>query len=138
MSLKTMQISLDKLGDASAEQLESNKRNIAEEIEKYEKKMAWEGDLLADNKRKLELMEQLSAISDVENAPLNPQFPFQKNETWLKLHSEFLQLQSARDRKTMANELKNLEETQTRIAEEVARLKEAQAKIDEELSKRGA
>lgn len=119
------------------EVLKKNKENIETELPQWRKNLAYHEELLALNQGRLELAKKMNAISDVENEPLSPQYAFQKNKEWVALQSQLLQLNSAAERKKIAEEIEQLEKKVASIHEEIHRLEDALPLIVAELKKRG-
>ena len=88
------------------------------------------------NKERLRLMTALSAISDEKNAKIEPTYEFEKDEEWVRLHSEFLKLESKAKRREVENDTKNREKRVGLINDELARFDEAIPKAEQELAKR--
>jgi hypothetical protein len=124
--------------EASTEQLQKNIENIKNEMPQYEKHRLHHESLIENNKRRLALMEKMSAISDTNNRAVTPQYEFQKNEEWIKMHSELLQINSAAERKNVQDEIGRLETVLKGVQDELARFNEALPLYEAELAKREA
>lgn len=121
---------------ASTEQLESNLSNFLTEREQYLKHKAHHERLVELHMKRLALHEKLSGISDVKNAPLEPQYEFQKDAEWVRLQSELLQLESEAKRQEMRDEIDRLTGIITKTAEELARFDAAIPAVEAELARR--
>jgi hypothetical protein len=131
-------IILNEMGQASTEQLKKNLENMQEERSEYVKHLDHHKRLITLNESRLVLTKKMSAISDVKSHMKEPQYAFQEDAEWLKLQSEYLQLESGARQYELEKEIERLKNLVEKTQDELDRFDVAIPKVVEEIAKRGA